>query len=168
VPFTPPKLSPILWRTIGVYPPKFKASLMDYDTVPAAEFGAALQGITLNLLTRNVRGEAGFLAGVFGCAIHRLSDDYAIVLHDRVVMQLHSDRTFAAHPLFGLLPEAGPRGAGLEIRLHGVDPDAACAKAGQIADAVVLAAPQNKAGHGLREAVILSPSGYAFVPSIPL
>ncbi len=141
---------------------------MDYDTVPAAEFGAALQGITLNLLTRDVRGEAGFLAGVFGCAIHRLGDDYAIVLHDRVVMQLHSDRTFAAHPLFGLLPEAGPRGAGLEIRLHGVDPDAACARAQDFADAVVLAAPQDKAGHGLREAVILSPSGYAFVPSLPL
>ena len=141
---------------------------MDYDTVPAAEFGAALQGITLNLLTRDVRGEAAFLVGVFGFALHRLSDDYAIVLHNKTVIQLHSDRTFAAHPLHGLLPEAGPRGAGLELRLHGVDPDAACAKASQIADAVVLAAPQNKAGHGLREAVILSPSGYAFVPSLPL
>ncbi len=141
---------------------------MDYDTVPAAEFGAGLTGITLNLLTRDVRGEAAFLAGVFGCAIHRLSDDYAIVLHDGVVMQLHSDRTFAAHPLYGLLPEAGPRGAGLENRLHGVDPDAACTRAQDFADAVVLAAPQDKAGHGLREAVILSPSGYAFVPSLPL
>ena len=141
---------------------------MDYDTVPAAEFGAALQGITLNLLTRDVRGEAAFLAAVFGCAIHRLSDEYAIVLHDGVVMQLHSDRTFAAHPLYGLLPEAGPRGAGLEIRLHGVNPDTACAKARGFEQALVLAAPQDKAGHGLREAVILSPSGYAFVPSLPL
>ena len=26
----------------------------------------------------------------------------------------------------------------------------------------------DKSGHGLREAVILSPSGYAFVPSVPL
>ena len=142
--------------------------MMNYDTVPAAEFGAALQGITLNLLTRDVRGEAAFLVGVFGFALHRLSDDYAIAVHDGMVMQLHSDRTFAAHPLYGLLPEAGPRGAGLEIRLHGVDPDAACAKAGGFADAVVLAAAQDKAGHGLREAVILSPSGYAFVPSLPL
>ena len=141
---------------------------MDYDTVPAAEFGAALRGVTLNLLTRDVRGEAAFLAGVFGCAIHRLSDDYAIVLHDEIVMQLHSDRTFAAHPLYGILPEAGSRGAGMEIRLHGVDPDVACAKASEFTDAVVLAAPQDKSAHGLREAVILSPSGYAFVPSVPL
>ena len=141
---------------------------MDYDTVPAAEFGAALNGVTLNLLTRDVRGEAAFLAGVFGCAVHRISDDYAIVLHDGIVMQLHSDRTFAAHPLYGLLPEAGPRGAGIEIRLHGIDPDVACAKAIKFTNALVLAAPQNKSGHGLREAVILSPSGYAFVPSVPL
>ena len=142
--------------------------MMDYDTVPAAEFGAALQGVTLNLLTRDVQGEAAFLAGVFGCAIHRLSDDYAIVVHDEIVMQLHSDRTFAVHPLYGLLPEADPRGAGIEIRLHGVDPDAACAMAIDFADAVVLAAAQDKSGHGLCEAVILSPSGYAFVPSLPL
>ena len=141
---------------------------MDYDTVPAAQFGAALQGITLNLLTRDVRGEAAFLAGVLGCAIYRASDDYAIVLHGKIVMQLHADRTFAAHALYGLLPKAGPRGAGIEIRLHGVDPDTACAQAGGFADAIVLAAPQDKSGHGLREAVILSPSGYAFVPSLPL
>ena len=141
---------------------------MDYDTVPAAEFGAALNGVTLNLLTRDVRGEAAFLAGVLGLAVHRISDDYAIVLHDGIVMQLHSDRTFAAHPLYGLLPEAGPRGAGIEIRLHGIDPDAACAKASKFTNALVLAAPQNKSGHGLRKAVILSPSGYAFVPSVPL
>ncbi len=141
---------------------------MEYETVPAAEFGAALQGITLNLLTRDVRGEAAFLARVFGCAVHRLSDDYAIVVHGGVVMQLHSDRTFAAHPLYSLLPEAGPRGAGIEIRLHGADPDIACARAAEFADALVLAAARDKVGHGLREAVLLSPSGYAFVPSVPL
>jgi len=141
---------------------------MDYNSVPAAEFGAAMQGISLNLLTRDVRGEAAFLAGVFGCAVHRLSDDYAIVLHAGMVMQLHSDGTFAAHALHALLPEAGPRGAGVEIRLHGADPDLACVRAADFAAAMVLAAPRDKAGHGLREAVILSPSGYAFVPSLPL
>ena len=141
---------------------------MDYETIPAAAFGAGLQGITLNLLTRDVRGEAAFLVGVLGCKVHRLNDDYAIVVHGQAVMQLHSDRSFAAHPLYALLPEAGPRGAGAEIRLHGVDPDLACARAAEFAAAMVLAGPQDKAGHGLREAVILSPSGYAFVPSVPL
>lgn len=142
--------------------------MMDYDTIPAAQFGAALRGITLNLLTRDLRGEAAFLAGVFGCKLYRQSDDYAIVEHAGMVMQLHADRTFVSHPLFNLLPEAAPRGAGIEIRLHGADPDAACARATAFAGAMVLALPCDKAGHGLREAVILSPSGYAFVPSVPL
>ena len=138
---------------------------MDYETISGPAFGRALTGITINLLVRDVRGEAAFLAAVLGCSVPRLSDDYAIVLHETTPMQLHSDASFAAHALHALLPEAGPRGAGMEIRLHGVDPDAACAAAALWPDAVVLAAPRNKTGHGLREAVILSPSGYAFVPS---
>ena len=140
---------------------------MDYATVSGPEFGRALRGISLNLLVPDVRREAAFLAQVLGCAVPRLSDDYAIVLHDGMALQLHSDASFAAHPLHGLLPETPPRGAGLEIRLHGADPDMACALA-PAAGAMVLAQPRDKAGHALREAVILSPSGYAFVPSRPL
>lgn len=141
---------------------------MDYNSVPAASFGQSLVGITINLLVRDVRAQAAFLAAVFGCAIHRLGDDYAIVVHQGAVMQLHSDASFASHPIFALLPEAGARGAGLEIRLHGADPDIACARAAKFGDAMVLAPARDKAGHGLREAVILCPNGYAFVPSRPL
>ena len=133
--------------------------------MPAANFGQSLNGITINLLVRDVRAQAAFLAQVFGCAIHRLSNDYAIAAHDGAVMQLHSDTSFANHPIFALLPEAGTRGAGLEIRLHGADPDIACARAAEFGDAMVLAQARDKAGHGLREAVILCPNGYAFVPS---
>jgi hypothetical protein len=141
---------------------------VDYDKVPAAEFGQSLTGITINLLVRDVRVQAAFLAEVFGCAVHRLSDDFAIVLHGGMPMQLHSDATFARHPLYNLLPEAGPRGAGAEIRLHGVDPDAAAQKGASFDGALVLALPSDKSGHGLREAVILCPNGYAFVPSVSL
>ncbi|MDZ7905786.1 MAG: glyoxalase [Cypionkella sp.] len=141
---------------------------MDYANITGAEFGRAMTGISINLLTRDVRAEAAFLAQVFGCDVPRLTDDDAIVVHAGMAMQLHSDASFAAHPLHALLPEAGPRGSGMEIRLHGVDPDAACARAAQFDGAMVLAAARDKAGHGLREAVILSPSGYAFVPSVLL
>lgn len=140
---------------------------MDYATISGAAFGRALTGISINLLVRDVRGEAGFLAAVFGCVAPRVTTDYAIVVHQGVAMQLHSDASFAAHPLHALLPEAGPRGAGMEIRLHGADPDLACARA-EAAGGVVLARARDKAGHGLREAVVLSPSGYAFVPSVLL
>ena len=140
---------------------------MDYDTVDAQAFGHSLRGISVNLLCRDVQREVAFLTGVFGLTAYRTSRDFAIMVHGGVPFQLHSDGTFAAHPLFGLLPEAGPRGAGIELRLPGVDPDAAAARLA-VFDAVLLQAPTDKAGHGLREAVILCPEGYAWVPSLPM
>lgn len=137
---------------------------MDYETVPAKEFGHALRAITVNLLCRDVLAEVAFLSTVFGMTAHRTSRDFAILLHAGQPLQLHADATYHSHPLPSLLPEAGPRGAGIELRLHEADPDAAVAKA-EAAGGVVLQMPTDKTGHGLREAVILSPSGYAFVPS---
>lgn len=137
---------------------------MDYDTVPAPVFGHALSRISVNLLVRDVPREVAFLTAVFGMQAHRVSRDFAILLHAGQPLQLHSDATYAAHPLPSLLPEAGPRGAGVEIRLHEADPDAA-AEAAEAAGGAVLQAPTDKPAHGLREAVILSPSGYALVPS---
>ncbi|QYK41617.1 MAG: glyoxalase [Paracoccaceae bacterium] len=138
---------------------------MDYETAPAPVFGRSLTGITLNLLVPDAALHAGFLARVFGMTVHRASRDFAIVLHAGQPLQLHADATFAAHPLHALLPEAGPRGAGAELRLHEADPDAACARAASEPGAMVLDAPRDKAAHGLREAVILCPAGYAWVPS---
>lgn len=137
---------------------------MDYETVPASEFGHALRMITVNLLCRDVAAEVAFLTAVFGMQAHRVSRDFAILLHAGQPLQLHSDAAYASHPLPSLLPEAGARGAGIELRLHEADPDEAAARA-ELAGGVVLQPPTDKAAHGLREAVILSPSGYAFVPS---
>jgi hypothetical protein len=137
---------------------------MDYETVPAPEFGHALRAISVNLLCRDVLAEVAFLGTVFGMEAHRASRDFAILLHAGQPLQLHSDAAYAAHPLPGILPESGPRGAGIEVRLHESDPDVASERA-ETAGGVVLQGPTDKAAHGLREAVILSPSGYAFVPS---
>ncbi len=140
---------------------------MDYETVPAQAFAQSLKGLSVNLLCRDVGREVRFLTGVFGLTAHRVSDDFAILVHAAMPFQLHADRSFAAHPLFAMLPESGPRGAGIELRLPGVDPDLAAARlAGH--EAMLLAAPADKTGHGLREAVILCPEGYAWVPSLPL
>lgn len=137
---------------------------MDYETVGAQAFGHSLRAVTVNLLCRDVLAEAAFLKEVFGMQAHRISTDFAIMVHAGQPVQLHSDGAYASHPLPSLIPEAGPRGGGIEIRLHEADPDAAAALA-EAAGGVVLRAPKDAAGHGLREAVILSPSGYAFVPS---
>ena len=137
---------------------------MDYETVSAEDFGRSLKGIGLNLVVRDVEAEAAFLTRVFGMAAHRLNRDFAIMTYHGEVFQLHSDGTFGAHPLLGLLPEVGPRGAGIEIRLYETDPDEAAARAAAEPDAMVLQEPADKP-HGLRECVILCANGYAWVPS---
>jgi predicted enzyme related to lactoylglutathione lyase len=138
---------------------------MDLETVSAADFGRSLHGIGLNILTRDVAQLAGFLGQVFGLSVHRQSADFALVAHGGMMMQLHRDTTFAAHPLHALLPEGGLRGAGLQIYLFGVDPDAAAARAAA-AGGMVIEPPATKP-HGLREATILAPEGQAFSPAVP-
>ena len=69
---------------------------MDYETVPAEDFGASLQGLGINLLVTDVKATAAFLADVFGMGIHRRSDDFAIVTYGNQVFQLHADATH--HP----------------------------------------------------------------------
>lgn len=137
--------------------------MMDLESVAPAEFGPSLRGLGVNLLCRDVRGMARFLESVFGLSIHRESADFALVRHGEVLMQLHSDGTFGRHPLLALLPETPPRGAGLQLYLFGIDPDLAAGRA-EAAGGVVIEAPTDKP-HGLREATILSPEGYAFSPA---
>ncbi|MDZ7710021.1 MAG: VOC family protein [Roseovarius sp.] len=139
---------------------------MDFETVSPAEFGASLRGLGLNLLVREVRAEAAFLADVFGMAPHRVSDDFAIMAYHGHLMQLHADHTYGAHPLLGLVPESPPRGAGAALHLFDSDPDAAAARA-EAAGGTVLQPPTNKP-HGLRETCILCENGYAWVASRPL
>lgn len=139
---------------------------MDYETVPPPDFGASLRGIGLNLLVRDVYAQAEFLTAVLGMAAHRVSEDFAIMTHGSDLLQLHADHTYGSHPLLGLLPETPPRGAGAAIYLFNADPDHAVKRATD-ADGVILQACENKP-HGLREACILCPNGYAWTPSRPL
>lgn len=138
---------------------------MDFDNTPAPAMAHALTGLGLNLLCRDVRRETAFLIAVFGMTAHQAGRDFALMRTGSQLFQLHSDASFAAHPLAALLPETPPRGAGIELRLYDIDPDVACAAAACLADAMILQPATDKPGHALREAVILSPEGYAWVPS---
>jgi hypothetical protein len=140
--------------------------IVDFETVLPEDFGASLKGLGVNLLVRDVALELAFLETVFEIKGHRISADFAIVTYRDNVFQLHADGTYHSNPLLGLLPENPPRGAGIELHLFETDPDIAVRTATEH-DYVVLQAPTNKP-HGLREAYILSPDGYAWVPSRPL
>jgi predicted enzyme related to lactoylglutathione lyase len=139
---------------------------MDYETVKAAEFGASLSGIGLNILVRDVPAEVAFLEAVFAMKGHQVTADFAIMTYHDQVMQLHADGTYHSNPLLSLLPEAGARGGGAELRLYQTDPDEAAAKA-KAYGAHVLQEPSDKP-HGLRETYILCENGYAWVASRPL
>ena len=139
---------------------------MDYNTVSAEDFGASLRGIGLNLLVRDVTEQVAFLQDLFGMAAFQPTADFAIMKYGDQVFQLHSDGTYHANPLLGLLPETPPRGAGIEIRLYETDPDETCAKAEALGGTILQAATDKP--HGLREAYILCQNGYAWVVSRPL
>jgi len=98
------------------------------------------------------------------CRLHRLSDDFALVGFGAVLIQLHSDATFARHPLHALLPETPPRGAGVQLYLFGIDPDMAVSRAESYGGTVI--EPPADKPHGLREATILAPEGQAFSPAV--
>ena len=136
---------------------------MDYETVSAAEFGASLKGLGLNILVRDVIAQAHFLSEVFGSKAHRVSAGFAIMTYEGQVFQLHGDSTYHSHPLPSLMPESGPRGGGAQFHLFATDPDVAAGKA-EALGGHVLQEPKNKP-HGLREAFILCENGYAWVPS---
>ena len=58
------------------------------------------------------------------------------------------------------------RGVGVELRLHGCDPDAAQERA-RARGEIILAEAIDKP-HGLREAYLIDPDGYIWVPDVPL
>ena len=131
---------------------------MDYNIVLAEEVGKSLTGLGVNIIMKSPEQTAQFLETVFELYPSQLSPDFALILYQDDIFQLHSDKSFAAHPNYPYLPENPPRGAGIEIRLYNSDPDQACAKA-QAYGCMVLQ-PATDKPHGLREATILCPDGY--------
>ena len=85
---------------------------MDFETVSAADFGRSLMGLGVNLLSPDVRALAAFLSEVFGLSVHRLSDDFAIVIHEwRYVFNSTTTGRSAHTPCLASCPK--PRHAGV-------------------------------------------------------
>lgn len=142
----------------------------------AVAYGRGLrQGLGVNLLVRDVGAAAAFQAAVFEVAVLYWDADFAILRGYGAEWMLHSDGSYRNNALIGVVrgsdEAGGVRGAGCELRLYGCDPDAAAARAEALiaegAAAVVLAAAVDKP-HGQREAVIIDPDGYAWVPGVPI
>ena len=129
----------------------------------AVEFGSALRDFGLNLLVRDVAATVLFLKQVLHMKTHRSDHDFAVVESRGTYFQLHADHTYHSNPLPSLIPQAGNRGAGIELRLYETDPDA-CEERARECDYVVLRESEDRP-HGLRECYLLDPDGYCWVPS---
>ncbi len=130
----------------------------------AEDFGRSLpRGLGVNLLVREVAPMEEFCRVVLGANTIHADEDFAAIELLGSVFMLHADHSYLDHELSGVFAEAQVRGAGVELRLYGADPDRVERRARERGD-IVLAASLDKP-HGLRECHVVGPDGYVFVPS---
>lgn len=130
---------------------------------PAREYSKELSGLTVNLLVRDIPRATAFAREVLRARVIYEDPDFAALEAPGAKWCLHADHTYSEHPLSGSLQGAEIRGIGAEFRLMGLDPDAAEARA-PAGGYDVLAGSLDKP-HGMREAYLLDPDGYCWVPS---
>lgn len=133
--------------------------------MPAPAYSRTLAGLTINLLVSDIAAAVAFAATVLEAETVYADPDFAVLRCGEASWILHADHTYENHPLSGFVAGLQGRGAGAELRLHDCDPDAAVDRA-RAAGYTILAETDDK-GHGLREAYILDPDGYCWVPDVP-
>lgn len=101
----------------------------EMKTVAGDVYGKSLTGIGLNLLVTNVERMAEFLETVMQTRTIRANRDFAIIAYQSEHFMLHHDSTYGENKLLSILPEAGARGAGMELRFYHTDPDEAESRA---------------------------------------
>lgn len=134
--------------------------------MPADAYGRSLRGFGVNLLVREVARTAVFVTEVLGLDEVYRDADFAVFRHAGHDIIVHADHTYGEHPLLALTGDGALRGVGVELRLYGVDPDAAEARARARGDHVL--APARDKPHGLRESYLVDPDGYVWVPGTAL
>lgn len=143
-----------------------KRSAEKRPPVDPAEYGRGLRGLGFNLLVSDVGRAVAFATEVLGATSFYDDEDFAAMRLGGGEFMFHADHTYANNVLAGVVKDVVGRGAGVELRVYGADPDAAEARA-RAGGWTVLSGSIDKP-HGLRECVILDEEGYAWVPSAPL
>ena len=130
------------------------------------EYGRGLTGLSLNLIVRDVAKSLPFYRDVIGMTVRYADEDFAALEIAGAMVQLHADHTYEHQPWAPRLAEAGKRGLGAEIRIMGIDPDAAERRARE-RGVTVLTATRDWP-HGWRDVVLEDPDGYTFGVGTPL
>ena len=132
--------------------------------VSPADYGRSLRGLGFNLLVSDVSRAVRFATQVLGATSFYDDEDFAAMKLNGGDFMLHADHTYKGHPLAGVLAGVTGRGAGVELRVYGCDPDVAEAQA-RAGGWTVLAGTLDKP-HGLRECAILDDEGYCWMPGV--
>lgn len=131
----------------------------------APEYGQSLAGFTVNLLTANLPRALVFQRDVLQADVLHEDEDLLILRGYGSHWMVHADHTYDQHPLLGDTRGASRRGAGVELRLHGCDPDGVAERA-RANGFDLLDGPRDQPDHGLREAHVIDDDGYVWVPDV--
>jgi len=130
----------------------------------ARQYGQSLRGLTVNLLVNDIEAALAFQRDVIGVSIIYSDPDFAVCSGYGSEWMLHADHTYDKHPMGDTVPPKKPRGAGIELRLHGCNPDQAEAAAQRLGFEIL--SPATDKHHGLREVFIRDKDGYIWVPDV--
>ncbi len=134
--------------------------------MPAGDYGRSLTGMGVNLLVKDVERALTFQRQVLGAAVVYSDPDFAVVCAQGSEWMFHADHTYLDHPMTGAVAGVEARGVGVELRLHGCDPDRAEQAAREHGFTVLDGAADKP--HGLREAFLIDDDGYVWVPDVPV
>jgi uncharacterized glyoxalase superfamily protein PhnB len=134
--------------------------------VSAPDYGRTLRGLGFNLLVKDVPRAVKFAVEVLGATSFYDDEDFAAMKLNGGDFMLHADHTYRDNALSGVVSGVEARGAGVELRIYGCDPDVA-ERAARAGGWTVLAGSIDKP-HGLRECVIVDDEGYVWVPGVAI
>ncbi|HYL85199.1 MAG TPA: VOC family protein [Candidatus Angelobacter sp.] len=134
--------------------------------MPADEYGRSLPKFSVNLLVRDVQKSLPFYRDVLTATVRYSDNDFAALHLLGLDFMLHADHTYDHHPSFERLKASGPRGTGAELRVLGLDPDAAQRRAG--ASGAKILQPATNFPHGWRDVMLEDPDGYVWAVGVPI
>ena len=132
----------------------------------AADYGRSLSGFVLNVLVSDIEESVKFQQTILQAEVVYDDEDFAVLTGYGTQWMLHADHTYSHHPLSGVVANLEGRGAGVEFRLIGCEPDAAEQRA-RDNEFTVMQGSMDKP-HGLRECFLLDSDSYCWVPSVPI
>ncbi len=134
--------------------------------IPADEYGRALPKFTVNLLVRDVAKALPFYRDVLQATVRYADGDFAALAIAGTDFMLHADLAYDQHPLHKRLQGVRMRGVGAEIRVMGIDPDAAEERAKKFGAEIVQEARDFP--HGWRDVMLADPDGYVWAVGVTI